>query len=79
MPGVRVLVTTFAPITLPYFENIVFKSLARVDEDKPDTQRFREAFADDEDDVLLPPLVDFELVAVDDEELFADDFSGNSI
>lgn len=50
-------VTTLAPITLPYFEKIIFKSVARVSDDSPDTQRLRldvdVDFADDDDDELL--------------------------
>lgn len=62
--------TTFAPITFPYLEKTIFKSVARVNDDSPDTHRFRLA----DDDVLpdfvaddaLPPLD--ELVPVFDDE-----------
>lgn len=60
MPGVRVFVTTLAPITLPYFEKMIFKSVARVNDDRPDTHRLR---LDDDADLDA----DDELVAVLDE------------
>lgn len=50
MPGVRVFVTTLAPITLPYLEKIIFRSVARVNDDKPDTHKLRLAVDDDDDD-----------------------------
>lgn len=77
-------------MTLPYLEKIVFKSLARVNGERPDTQRLRdvlllllllpEAVAEfDVVDFEFP--VDFELVAfaAEELELFPDVFSGNSI
>jgi hypothetical protein len=39
--AVRVFVTIFAPTTLPYFENICFKSVARVSVERPETHRLR--------------------------------------
>merc|ERR1719209_2452791 len=41
-PGVLALVTTFAPITFPYLENTVFKSVARVLEESPEIHKLRE-------------------------------------
>uniref|UniRef100_A0A182SCX4 Uncharacterized protein n=1 Tax=Anopheles maculatus TaxID=74869 RepID=A0A182SCX4_9DIPT len=52
VPGVRELVTTFAPITLPYLEKICFRSVARVSEDSRDTHRLRPTLAAVP---LLPP------------------------
>ena len=40
-PGVLVLVTTFAPMTLPYLLKMSFKSVARVRDDKPETHKLR--------------------------------------
>lgn len=59
MPGVRVFVTTLAPITRPYFEKMIFKSVARVNDDSPDTHRLRL-----DDDADLDADDDDELVAV---------------
>ena len=51
--------TTLAPITLPYFEKIVFRSLALVMDDKPDTQRLRL------DVFVVDDVVDFVSAATD--------------
>jgi hypothetical protein len=40
-PGVRVFVTTLAPMTFPYLLKISFKSVARVRDDKPETHKLR--------------------------------------
>lgn len=47
------MVTTLAPITLPYLEKICFRSVARVSEDSRDTHRLRLTFAAEP----LPPSV----------------------
>lgn len=57
MPGVRVLVTTFAPTTLPYLEKTCLRSVARVCCDKPETHKLRPCDedldeADDDDDFV---------------------------
>lgn len=33
-------VTTLAPITLPYLEKMIFRSVARVSDDNPETHKF---------------------------------------
>lgn len=57
------MVTTFAPITLPYLLKMVLRSLALVMEDRPETHKLRDTFdvvEDDEADAADPvpvPLV----------------------
>lgn len=70
------LVTTLAPTTLPCLEKMIFRSVARVSEDSPDTQRLRLANdvvdEDDDDEVAL------DLPFAADDDLFDDDDSGNT-
>lgn len=69
-------VTTLAPITLPCLEKMIFRSVARVNDDSPDTQRLRLAADEDVDDDDVEPVVvavvDVELLAAADDAVVAD-------